>query len=123
MEYITFNMAMYVSGPLIRLTMSITGLFWKNLAMVVQNLQNHFCSLGGDGKYFRDYFNGLEVPRWEPDRCSRCNYWWIYSTHFCSDGSAIALSSETISELKYFGVLLRLENHSLPPEIYSWENV
>src|SRR5690606_32968907 len=44
------------------------------------------------------------------------------ATQFLSDGSAIALNAETISELNDLGFHAVGET-LLPPEIYSWENV
>ncbi len=120
MEYILQPWPWYVSGPLIAFTMLMLVYFGKTFGMS-SNLQT-LCSIGGAGKY-SDYFRfDWKAQRWNLTVVLGAIIGGFIATQFLSDGSTIALNSETISELNNLG-FNEVGESLLPPEIYSWENV
>ncbi|MCK0144874.1 YeeE/YedE family protein [Arenibacter sp. F26102] len=120
MEYILQPWPWYVSGPLIAFTMLMLVYFGKTFGMS-SNLQT-LCSIGGAGKY-SDYFRfDWKAQRWNLTVVLGAIIGGFLAAQFLSDGSAIELSSETISELNNLG-FNEVGQSLLPPEIYSWENV
>ena len=120
MEIVLQPWPWYVSGPLIALTMLLLIYFGKTFGMS-SNLQT-LCSIGGAGKY-SDYFKiDWKAQRWNLTVVLGAIIGGYLATHFLSDGSPIALSSETISDLNTLG-FNEVGETLLPPEIYSWENV
>lgn len=94
--------------------------FGKTFGMS-SNLQT-LCSIGGAGKY-SDYFRfDWKAQRWNLTVVLGAIIGGFIATQFLSDGSTIALSSDTISDLNTLG-FNEVGEALLPPEIYGWENV
>jgi uncharacterized membrane protein YedE/YeeE len=120
MDYILQPWPWYVSGPLIALVMLLLVYFGKTFGMST-NLQT-LCTMGGAAKY-ADYFKfDWKAQRWNLTVVLGAVLGGFVATQFLSDGSAIALSSETISDLNALG-FGEVGKTLLPPEIYNWENV
>lgn len=110
----------FVSGPLIALVMLILVYFGKTFGMS-SNLQT-LCSIGGAGKY-SDYFKlDWKAHRWNLVVVVGAVIGGYIATQFLSDGSAIALNTETITDLNELG-FNQVGETLMPAEIYSWENV
>jgi uncharacterized membrane protein YedE/YeeE len=110
----------YVSGPLIALTMAILVYFGKTFGMS-SNLRT-LCSIGGAGKY-ADFFKfDWKAQKWNLTVVLGAIIGGFIAVQFLSNGSDIALSAKTISDLKDMG----FENAGtslLPSEIYDWNNI
>ena len=110
----------YVSGPLIALTMAILVFFGKTFGMS-SNLRT-LCSIGGAGK-IADFFKfDWRAQQWNLTVVLGAIIGGFIAVQFLSDGSAIDLSAETISDLNALG----FENAGatlLPAEIYDWKNI
>ncbi|MEQ8217905.1 MAG: YeeE/YedE thiosulfate transporter family protein [Arenibacter sp.] len=120
MDHILQPWPWFVSGPLIALVMLILVFFGKTFGMS-SNLQT-LCSIGGAGKY-SDYFRfDWKAQRWNLTVVLGAILGGFIATQYLSDGSAIALSAETIADLNELG-FSEVGETLLPPEIYSWENV
>ena len=110
----------YVSGPLIALVMAILVFFGKTFGMS-SNLRT-LCSIGGAGKYVAFFKFDWKVQKWNLTVVLGALIGGFIAVQFLSDGSAIALNPETISDLKTLG----FENAGatlLPPEIYDWKSI
>jgi uncharacterized membrane protein YedE/YeeE len=108
----------YVSGPLIALVMALLVFFGKTFGMS-SNLRT-LCSIGGAGKY-ADFFKfDWKAQKWNLTVVLGAIIGGFIAVQFLSDGSAIALNPETVSDLKTLG----FENAGatlLPAEIYDWD--
>lgn len=110
----------YVSGPLIAAVMLILVYFGKTFGMS-SNLRT-LCSIGGAGKY-ADFFRfDWKAYRWNLTVVLGAIMGGFIAVTFLSDGSTIALSPETVSDLQEFG-FANIGETLLPPEIYSWDYV
>jgi uncharacterized membrane protein YedE/YeeE len=110
----------YVSGPLIAFTMALLVFFGKTFGMS-SNLRT-LCSIGGAGKY-ADFFNfDWKAQKWNLTVVLGAIIGGYIAVHFLSDGSAIDLSAETITDLQEMGFKNAGET-LLPAEIYSWDNI
>ena len=110
----------YVSGPLIAFTMALLVFFGKTFGMS-SNLRT-LCSIGGAGKY-ADFFNfDWKAQKWNLTVVLGAIIGGYIAVHFLSDGSAIDLSAETITDLQEMG-FKNAGATLLPAEIYSWDNI
>ncbi|SHJ77518.1 hypothetical protein SAMN04487911_13614 [Arenibacter nanhaiticus] len=120
MESILQPWPWYVAGPLIATVMLLLMYFGKTFGMS-SNLRT-LCTIGGAGK-FSDFFNfDWKAQRWNLVVVLGAVIGGFIATQFLSDGSTMALSSDTIADLSALGFNNAGET-LLPPEIYSWENV
>ncbi|MEJ1223544.1 YeeE/YedE family protein [Sediminicola sp. 1XM1-17] len=119
MDFILQPWPWYVSGPLIALVMLLLIYFGRTFGMS-SNLRT-LCTIGGAGKY-SDFFRfDWKAQRWNLTVVLGAIIGGFVATQFLSDGSVIALSEETISDLRNFG-WTNIGETLLPAEIYSWEN-
>jgi len=110
----------YVSGPLIALVMFLLIYFGKTFGMS-SNLKT-LCTIGGAGKY-SDFFRfDWKAQRWNLTVVLGAVIGGFIATQYLSDGSTIALSTATISDLEKLG-FSNIGQSLLPPEIYNWDNV
>jgi len=120
MEFLLQPWPWYVSGPLIALTMIILVLFGKSFGMS-SNLKT-LCTIGGADKY-ADFFKfDWKSQKWNLTVVLGAVLGGFIAVYFLSNASAIALSEQTITDLKALG----FQNAGatiLPPEIYSWDAV
>lgn len=120
MEFILQPWPWYISGPLIALVMILLVYFGKTFGMS-SNLRT-LCTIGGAGKY-SDFFKfDWRAQQWNLTVVLGAIIGGFIAVTFLSDGSTMALSSETIVDLKEFG-FSNIGETLLPDEIYSWENV
>ncbi|NKI25719.1 YeeE/YedE family protein [Arenibacter sp. 6A1] len=120
MESILQPWPWYVAGPLIATVMLLLMYFGKTFGMS-SNLRT-LCTIGGAGK-FSDFFNfDWKAQRWNLVVVLGAVIGGFIATQFLSDGSTMALSTDTIADLSALGFNDAGET-LLPPEIYSWENV
>lgn len=119
MDFILQPWPWYVSGPLIALVMFLLIYLGRTFGMS-SNLRT-LCTIGGAGKY-SDFFRfDWKAQRWNLTVVLGAIIGGFVATQFLSDNSAIALSTETISDLGAFG-FTSIGETLLPSEIYSWEN-
>jgi len=120
MEVILQPWPWYISGPLIALVMALLVFFGKTFGMS-SNLRT-LCSIGGAGKY-ADFFKfDWKAQKWNLTVVLGAIIGGFIAVQFLSDGSAIALSEATISDLNTLG----FENAGatlLPAEIYDWDAI
>ncbi|WP_209404359.1 YeeE/YedE family protein [Pseudozobellia sp. WGM2] len=120
MELILKPWPWYISGPLITAVMVFLVYFGKNFGMS-SNLRT-FCSIGGAGKY-ADFFRfDWKAQRWNLIVVLGAIIGGFIAVQFLSDGSAIELNPETISDLNQLG-FQDVGSALLPAEIYDWQNV
>lgn len=120
MHYILQPWPWYVSGPLIAATMLLLIYFGKTFGMS-SNLRT-LCSIGGAGKY-ADFFKfDWKAQRWNLTVVLGAIIGGFIAVTWLSDGSTIALSQETITDLGKLGFSNAGET-LLPSEIYSWESI
>lgn len=120
MEFLLRPWPWYVSGPLIALVMVLLIYFGKTFGMS-SNLRT-LCTIGGAGKY-SDFFRfDWKAQKWNLTVVLGAILGGFIAVTFLSDGSTIALSSETITDLQEFG-FSNIGETLLPPEIYSWSSV
>lgn len=120
MEVILQPWPWYVSGPLIALVMLLLVFFGKTFGMS-SNLRT-LCSIGGAGKY-ADFFRfDWKAQKWNLTVVLGAIIGGFIAVTFLSDGSAIALNSETIGDLNELG-FSNIGETLLPQEIYSWESI
>lgn len=120
MEFLLKPWPWYVSGPLIATVMLLLIFFGKTFGMS-SNLRT-LCSIGGAGKY-SDFFRfDWKTQKWNLTVVLGAIIGGFIAVTFLSDGSTIALSSDTISDLQELG-FSNIGSTLLPQEIYSWENV
>ena len=80
------------------------------------------CSMGGAGKY-SDFFRfDWKAQRWNLVVVIGAIAGGFIAVHFLSDGSAIALSPNTIDDLSAMGFKNAGES-LLPPEIFNWDSI
>ncbi|MGB5821921.1 MAG: YeeE/YedE thiosulfate transporter family protein [Saonia sp.] len=110
----------YISGPLIALVMLLLVYFGKTFGMS-SNLRT-LCSIGGASRY-ADFFKfDWKAQKWNLIVVLGAIIGGFIAVTFLSDGSAIALSPETVIDLEEFG-FSNIGETLLPLEIYGWENV
>ena len=120
MDFILQPWPWYVSGPLIALVLLLLVYFGKTFGMS-SNLKT-LCSIGGAGKY-ADFFKfDWKAERWNLTVVLGAIIGGFIAVTFLSDGSTIALSQETVSDLQEFG-FSNIGETLLPGEIYSWTSV
>lgn len=120
MDYILRPWPWYVSGPLITLVMIFLVSFGKTFGMS-SNLRT-LCSIGGAGKYANFFKFDWKAQRWNLIVVIGAIIGGFIAVQFLSNGSDIALSPETITDLNQLG----FENVGatlLPTEIYSWDSI
>lgn len=110
----------YVTGPLITLVMLLLVYFGKDFGMSA-NLRT-LCSIGGAGKYAEFFKFDWKAQRWNLVVVIGAILGGYVATQFLSDNSIIALSPETIMDLKGFG-FDKVGESLVPAEIYGWESV
>lgn len=110
----------YVSGPLITLIMLLLVYFGKSFGM--SSSLRTLCSIGGAGKYSDFFSYDWKAQRWNLTVVLGAIIGGFIAVHLLSDGSAIALSPETVVDLKAMG-FNNPGDSLLPPEIYNWESV
>lgn len=120
MEYILKPWSWYVSGPLIALVLFFLVYFGKTFGMS-SNLRT-LCSLGGAGRYSEFFRFDWKAQRWNLTVVVGALIGGFIAVTFLSDGSVIALSRDTVSDLEQLG-FSRVGETLLPPEIYGWEYV
>ncbi|PKA97160.1 hypothetical protein B0O79_0810 [Flavobacteriaceae bacterium MAR_2009_75] len=119
MELILKPWPWYLSGPLITAVMIFLVYFGKTFGMS-SNLRT-FCSIGGAGKY-ADFFRfDWKAQRWNLIVVLGAIIGGFIAVQFLSDGSAIELNPETISDLNQLG-FQDVGSALLPAEIYDWQN-
>ena len=118
MDFILDPWPWFVTGPLIALVMLLLIFFGKTFGMS-SNLRT-FCSIGGAGKY-SDFFRfDWKAQRWNLTVVLGAIIGGFLATSVLSNGAAIDLNPETVTDLQELG----FENAGkslLPPEIYAWE--
>jgi hypothetical protein len=120
MDFLLQPWPWYVSGPLIALTMIFLVFFGKSFGMS-SNLKT-LCTIGGAGKY-ADFFKfDWKSERWNLTVVLGTIIGGFIAVQFLSDGSAINLSENTITDLNNLG-FENVGKTILPPEIYSWDAV
>ena len=91
----------YVSGPLITLIMLLLIYFGKTFGM--STTLRTLCSIGGAGKY-SDFFRfDWKAYRWNLVVVLGAIIGGYIAVTFLSDGSIIALNSQTVSDLGELG--------------------
>lgn len=120
MDFILQPWPWYVSGPLIAIIMATLVFFGKTFGMS-SNLKT-LCTIGGAGKYVDFFKFDWKAKRWNLVVVLGAIIGGFIATHYLSDGSAIALSSETISDLQALG-FADAGKTLVPAEIFGWENV
>jgi len=110
----------YVSGPLIALVMATLVFFGKTFGMS-SNLRT-LCSIGGAGKYANFFKFDWKAQKWNLTVVLGAIIGGFIAVQFLSDGSAIDLSQETISDLKNLG-FKNVGATLLPAEIYDWDSM
>jgi len=120
MEYILRPWPWYVSGPLIALVMVFLIYFGKTFGMS-SNLRT-LCSIGGAGKYAGFFRFDWKAQRWNLTVVLGAMIGGFIAIQFLSDGSAISLNPETISDLNQLG-FEDVGATLLPSEIYSWDSI
>lgn len=120
MDYLLQPWPWYISGPLIAAVMLLLIYFGKTFGMS-SNLRT-LCSIGGAGKY-ADFFKfDWKAQKWNLVVVLGAIIGGFIAVTFLSDGSTIALSSETLSDLNEFG-FSNIGDTLLPQEIYSWDAI
>lgn len=110
----------YVTGPLITFVMLLLFYFGKSFGMS-SNLRT-LCSIGGAGKY-ADFFKfDWKAQRWNLVVVLGAILGGFIAVNFLSDGSNIALSPDTLTDLETMG-FHNAGAAILPPEIYDWDAV
>ncbi len=100
--------------------MAVLVFFGKTFGMS-SNLRT-LCSIGGAGKY-ADFFKfDWKTQRWNLTVVLGAIIGGFIAVQFLSDGSAIALNPETISDLKDLG-FDDAGAALLPSEIYDWDRI
>lgn len=120
MEVILQPWPWYVSGPLIALVMLLLVFFGKTFGMS-SNLRT-LCTIGGAGKYVDFFKFDWKAQKWNLTVVLGAIIGGLVAVNFLSDGSTIALSSETITDLNKLG-FSNVGETLLPQEIYSWESI
>ncbi len=110
----------YVSGPLIAIIMATLVFFGKTFGMS-SNLRT-LCSIGGAGKYANFFRFDWKAQKWNLTVVLGAILGGFIAVQFLSNGSAIALSPETISDLNAYG-FQNVGEALLPAEIYNWDAV
>lgn len=81
-----------------------------------------FCALGGAGRY-SDFFRfDWKAQRWNLSVVLGAVIGGYIAVQFLSDGSPMALSPETVSDIQKLG-FENVGGSLLPDEIYGWDNV
>lgn len=110
----------YISGPLIATVLLVLIFFGKTFGMS-SNLRT-LCTVSGAGKY-ADFFRfDWKAQRWNLTVVLGAVLGGFIATHFLSDGSAIQLSPETISDLTSL-IFFNAGEHLLPNELYGWDAI
>lgn len=110
----------FVSGPLIATILLVLLYFGKTFGMS-SNLKT-LCTISGAGKY-SDFFKfDWKAQRWNLIIVLGAIIGGFIATKFLSDGTAIQLSPETISDLAEIN-FTQAGNTLLPNEIYGWEAI
>ncbi|MFD0796834.1 YeeE/YedE family protein [Maribacter chungangensis] len=110
----------YVSGPLIAMVLLVLLYFGKTFGMS-SNLRT-LCTISGAGKY-SDFFKfDWKAQRWNLTIVLGAVIGGFIATQFLSDGTAIQLSPETISDLSEMNFTQAGET-LLPNELYGWDAV
>ena len=118
MEYLLKPWPWYVSGPLITLVMLLLIYFGKTFGM--STTLRTLCSIGGAGKY-SDFFRfDWKAYRWNLVVVLGAIIGGYIAVTFLSDGSTIALNSQTVTDLSELGFYGAGEG-LLPSEIYAWD--
>ncbi|MRI02127.1 YeeE/YedE family protein [Kriegella sp. EG-1] len=120
MEFLLKPWPWYVTGPLISIVMVLLIYFGKTFGMS-SNLRT-LCSIGGAGKY-ADFFRfDWKAQKWNLTVVLGAIIGGYIAVTFLSDGTAIDLSTATITDLQALG-FTNIGETILPQEIYSLENV
>jgi uncharacterized membrane protein YedE/YeeE len=78
------------------------------------------CAIGGAGKFSEFFKFNWKGERWNLTVVLGAVIGGFIAVTFLSDGSAIALNPQTVSDLGVLG-FSDAGNTLLPPELYSWE--
>lgn len=120
MEFLLKPWPWFVSGPLIATVLLLLLYFGKTFGMS-SNLRT-LCTISGAGKY-SDFFKfDWKAQRWNLTVVLGAIFGGFIATTFLSDGSAINLSPETISDLEMMNFRHAGET-LLPNEIYGWNAI
>ncbi len=110
----------YVSGPLIAVTMISLILFGKTFGMS-SNLRT-LCTIGGAGKY-ADFFKfDWKTQKWNLTVVLGTIIGGFIASHFLSNGSTMALSEATVTDLHSLG-FNHVGESLLPPELFDLQNI
>ena len=120
MENILQPWPWYVSGPLITFVMLVLFYFGKSFGMS-SNLRT-LCSMGGASKYSDFFKYDWKAQRWNLVVVVGAILGGFIAVNFLSDGSAIALSPNTVTDLNTFG-FQNIGESLLPAEIFSWDAI
>lgn len=120
MDYILQPWPWYVSGPLIAIVMFLLLYFGRTFGMS-SNLRT-LCAIGGAGKRVAFFKFDWKSQRWNLVVVLGAILGGFIAVRFLSDASPIALSENTISDLKTFG-FSNIGQNLLPPELFSWNAV
>ncbi len=118
MEIILQPWPWYVAGPLIALVMFLLIFMGRKFGMS-SNLET-MCAISGAGKKV-DYFNfDWRANRWNLAVMLGAGIGGFIAAHFLTDGSAVAITPETIKNLKNLGFESAGEAY-LPQQLFSLE--
>jgi len=120
MKYMLQPWPWYVSGPLLALTLLLLIYFGKTFGMS-SNLRT-FCTLSGAGKYASFFQFDWKSQRWNLTVVLGAIIGGFIATQFLSNGAAIQLSQETITDLAEMN-FTAVGQKLLPNEIYGWDAV
>ncbi|MBU2996930.1 YeeE/YedE family protein [Cellulophaga baltica] len=120
MDFLLQPWPWYITGPLIAITMLFLILFGKTFGMS-SNLRT-LCTISGADKY-ADFFKfDWKSQRWNLTVVLGAIIGGFIATQFLSNGTPIALSEATITDLQAFG-FTNIGEKLVPDEIYSWDSI
>ncbi|WP_340076610.1 YeeE/YedE family protein [Leptobacterium sp. I13] len=120
MEYILQPWPWYISGPLIALVMLLLIYFGKTFGMS-SNLRT-FCTIGGAGKFSEFFRFDWKAQKWSLTVVLGAVIGGYIAVNFLSDYSPVAISTQTVTDLKEIG-FADAGDALLPPEIYSMKTL
>lgn len=118
MEYILQPWPWYVSGPLIAIVMFLLLYFGRTFGMS-SNLRT-LCAIGGAGKRVAFFKFDWKSQRWNLVVVLGAIVGGFIAHKFLSNPTNIALSQNTVEDLKILG-FENIGQSLLPPELFSWD--
>ncbi len=110
----------YISGPLIATVLILLVYFGKTFGMS-SNLRT-LCAIGGADRYASFFKFDWKAQRWNLTVVLGAILGGFLASHYLSDGSVMALSPATISDLESLG-FSNIGEALLPAELFAAENL